>query len=426
MSTPAWTGAPGHAPFEVHSVHFDFPGGEAIKLRDPVSDQFVGANPEWVAAPPRSEPAAYVRDTRASLRVVFRGHPATNGTYSVGAGGAPVQIDERWVDLIFDPATGRSNPVVLPTRNRLPNHIGVHTARLDWHVRRPADSGRCLLGTTTHRIWTTWRAMQPCPNERLHDWVYKPLMGWTCEWAAGQDDEKDICDAIIRNLPASQLLYGIRGYSVREMLLQGGGMCSGWYQTFQQMAHCQGVFVHRRCFAVDWREAGNGEVQWCAIVIKRGGLNQPHPTPLEAEFHDNDTEFPISSPVVLHTRRERRYRFWGHPTDTKQFGDGHCVNFLEHKGSLYLYDASFGLGPVKIDPPLPPHDFTIWGGVQLSSFKAQYLDGTVDYMLGSLYNGGVLHRSDQGSGSNGMTVRTALIPEMVRGEAGLTFYWGDE
>ncbi len=33
------------APFDVYSVHFDFPGGQAIRLRDPVTDLFVGGAP---------------------------------------------------------------------------------------------------------------------------------------------------------------------------------------------------------------------------------------------------------------------------------------------------------------------------------------------------------------------------------------------
>ena len=51
---------------------------------------------------------------------------------------------------------------------------------------------------------------------------------------------------------------------VREMLIRGGGMCGGWYLMFQQMAHVQGVFVHRRCFLVHWRTLPNGEESWCA------------------------------------------------------------------------------------------------------------------------------------------------------------------
>jgi hypothetical protein len=387
-----------------------------------VTDDYLGIVPEWCAGPPRDELAAYVRNTRASIRVVFRGDPAADGTYAVGAGGTPVQVEERRVTLAFDPGTGHSHPVEFRMRNRLPNRVGLHRATLSWYVRSPADSPLCLPGETTiSRICTTWKPMQPRPADRLDDWVYKQLVEWTCEWANGLDDEKEICDAIMRGLPPSGLRYGIPGYYVREMLQGGGGMCGGWYHLFQQMAHCQGVFVHRRCFLVDWREQANGEVLWCALVVREGGLNQPQPTESPSEFHDNDTAFPITTPVPLVTRNEARYRFWGRPGD---YQDGHCINFLEHRGRLYLYDACFGIGPVEVDAPLPPDDYSVLGGAQLSSFKARYLDRAVAYMLGTLYNGSTLHRADHVLRTNGISVRTDLIPEVVRGDAGLTFYRG--
>src|SRR5262245_17638094 len=111
MSTPPQTAPVVRAPFEVHSVHFDFPGGQAINLREPVTNQFVGASPEWVAGG-RNEFSAYVRCTRPSLRVVFRGTPAADGTYTVGADGTPFQVAEQSATLAFDPANGRSAPLV--------------------------------------------------------------------------------------------------------------------------------------------------------------------------------------------------------------------------------------------------------------------------------------------------------------------------
>jgi hypothetical protein len=410
------------APFALHSIHFAFPGSPAIGLKDPDTDDYLGQTPEWCVSTRRNEPAAYLRNTRASIQVVFRGDPSADGAYAVGADGTPFQVEERPVNLVFDPATGLSNAVVFSIRNRLPNRIGLHQTRFDWFLRSPASSPLCLsVGSTSHRIGTTWKPMQPRAADRLEDWVYKQLVEWTCEWAGGLDDEKAICDAIIGNLPRSGLCYGVDEHYVREMLLGGGGMCGGWYHLFQQMAHCQGVFVHRRCFLVDWREQGNGEVLWCALVIREGGLNQPQPTHAASEFRDNDTTFPITTPIPLATRTEARYRFWGRPGD---YQDGHCINFLEHNGRLYLYDACFCRESVEVDMPLPPDDFSVLGGTQLSSFKAEYLDRAVAYMLGTLYNGSTLHRSDHTRRINGMSVRTDLIPTVVRGDPGLTFSWG--
>jgi hypothetical protein len=69
------------------------------------------------------------------------------------------------------------------------------------------------------------------------------------------------------------------------------------------------------------------------------------------------------------------------------------------------------------------------GGADLAPFKAAYFDGTIDYMLGSIWNGATflesvfvhaLHRPV----ANGMTVRTVNIPQVVNGRDGLTFRWG--
>src|SRR5438034_743582 len=71
------------APFEVYSVHFDFPGGQAVRLVDPAINQpnpnqpvTIGATPEWVVNV-RNELAAYVSGTRPDLRVVFRATPTS-------------------------------------------------------------------------------------------------------------------------------------------------------------------------------------------------------------------------------------------------------------------------------------------------------------------------------------------------------------
>ena len=251
-------------------------------------------------------------------------------------------------------------------------------------------------------------------------------MEWTCQWAAGQNDEKAICDAIIANVGASGLRYGVYAADVREMLRNQGGMCSVWYQAFQHMAYCQGIFVYRRRFLVDWRLMPNGEEHWCAIVIRSGGLNQANPTHPASDFHDNDTIFPIPAGTVVPivNRTERRYRFWGLPLPGI-LGDGHCINFLVYNEQLYLYDACFGAGPIQINAHLPVNNTNVaQGGSNLAPFKAAYFDGAIDYMLGSIHNGPDFLRSVLFA-DNGMTVRTTDIPDNVNGADGLTFRWGN-
>lgn len=193
------------APFEVFSVHFDFPGGLAIRLRDAVTNQFLGITPEWVRGV-RNELAAYVRATRPDMRVVFRARPTADGMYVIGADGMPFQVEERQVTLAFNAGTGLSAPEVFRASCDLPNEIGIHPTKLDWYVReQSALTHRAPAGTSTHRIATNWRALAtaPVPEVGLPNWVYRPLMEWTCQWAAGKNDEKAICDAIIANVGSS-------------------------------------------------------------------------------------------------------------------------------------------------------------------------------------------------------------------------------
>jgi hypothetical protein len=430
MSSTPSDALPPTAPFHVYSVHFDFPGSHAIRLKDPLTDDFIGTSPEWVAAT-RNELAAYVRAARLEMRVVFRGVPGAGATYTVGADGTPFQVVEQQVKLVFDAVTGFSTPVVFGASIDLPDQIGIHPTNLDWYVREhPAPAPCPLAGTSTHRIATSWRPLStaPAPEAGLPNWVYRPLMEWTCQWAAGKNDEKAICDAIIKNVGASGLRYGIPSRDVRQMLQNNGGMCGVWYQAFQQMAHCQGVFVHRRRFLVDWRQLTNGEEHWCAIVIRDGGLNQAEPTHDPSTFHDNDAGFPIpaGTNVPITMRTERRYRFWGLPNFHY---DGHCVNFLQYDGRLYLYDACFAVGPTEINARLPENNVNVaQGGANLAPFKAAYFDAAIDYMLGSIRNGRDFLQSFRVPNFpyvNGMTVRTAHIPHVVGGNDGLTFRWGN-
>jgi hypothetical protein len=151
------------APFEVYSVHFDFPSGQAIKLRDPITDLIIGRTPEWVVGV-RNELAAYVRATRPDIQVVFRGKPAADGTYTVGADGTPFQVQEQQSTLAFDAGTGLSNAVIFRARVDLPDQIGVHSAKLDWYVRVQSTPAHCLpAGTSMHRIATNWRLLAVPP-----------------------------------------------------------------------------------------------------------------------------------------------------------------------------------------------------------------------------------------------------------------------
>ncbi|MCP4154302.1 MAG: hypothetical protein GY757_41645 [bacterium] len=426
---------------EMYSIQFDYPKSDAISLRDVQTDQLLTENdrPEWVKST-RNEPAAYPRGTQPVIMVRFFVVKASMaGKYTIGAKGNIANIAEKTVKLEFDRfhGAGISATIEFEFEAPLPGAIGLHHLTLSWYATPVGSEKTFFLGDSEHKICTTFRKPElNDDDDEIHDWVYTPLMLWTSEWAAGKDNEKDICDAIIENLYRSGLQYGIPGWNVRYILLTGGGMCSGWYRVFQQMAHCQGVYVYCRWFGVVWREnfLREKQVAWNGIVVSDGGLNQINPTYPPAYFHDNDVEFPIKDKIKMKDPAvDYRYVFCGNSHGPY---DGHCINFLQYEGKLFLYDPSFGKGPIEVDMALPPENDEIWGGKKIASFKANYLDKNVDYMLGSFYNGDKLYETKEYDKNGesllvpayGMTVKTSLIPDtfMENGKQydSLAFYWG--
>jgi hypothetical protein len=419
---------PDPAPFEVHSIQFNYDESGAISLKDHVSDDYIHLQPEWIKNT-RDEPAAYVRSTETKIRVVFRKIASSvSGNFAVGATGNLGGIRRKIVSLTFLPS-GLSNPVDFELMWPLPGKIGKHRVNFEWYARRTLGAHVPMdIGSSSHTICTTWKAMDVSKDTTLNDWVFKMPMLWTSEWAAGKNNEKEICDAIINRLADSGMKYGVGGWDVRDMLngYQGGppgGMCGGWYKMFQHLAHCQGVFVYRRCYSNNPRPLGNNEVKWDAIVIKAGGLNQSVPTWYSRKFEDITSQYPIGPTTPITVVNEKRYIFHGS-------NDGHCINFLVYQGKLYLYDPSFGTGPFELAPftgadaPLPPGNNTVVGGNELSSFKSKYLDTAVDYVEGSLIDGsGTLHSYDYITQTGGLTVRTSIIPDVTGSFKEITFSW---
>ena len=168
MSSPTPTAVAPVAPFEVYSVHFNFLGGRAIKLRDPTTNLIIGMAPEWVVGG-RNELAAYVRATRPEMRVVFRGTPAADGTYMVGADGTPFQVQEQQVTLAFDAGTGLSNALIFRRRRRSPRSRSEST-RPSWtgtsgcSLPPPPVRRQVRQRTVSRRVGGPW---QPPPQGRL-------------------------------------------------------------------------------------------------------------------------------------------------------------------------------------------------------------------------------------------------------------------
>ena len=426
-------------PLTLSSIHFNFGGSSAVPLRDPVTDDAIGATAEWVAGMERlvsgalgfagspPPPAAYVRGTAVELSVRFgrtldpQHGGAQTMTATIGATGKPVGIREQKVTLSFDPS-GRSQPVRFETDGIVSADVGAIELWLEWYAV-DANGNHTTIDTSTHPLYFIWQAIAPNDDEGLPDWLYAPLVKWTSTFAAGATSAKDVCDRIMQQLPATGLKYGVAGWTPRQMLLGNGGMCGGWYQLFQWMLHSQGILIAKRAFQVDWRSLPDSSVAWNAIVVSNGGLNQSAPPVTPSTFHDVNV-FPIPSPATVSTVVASRYRFWGTPGG---WADGHCVNFAEFDGQLYLYDASFHLGPIALDMTMPPQNGTVLGGQALADFVAKYLSVAVSHMLGSFTVNGQPLDSEMPAGAaagvNGVSVVTASLPVMVGSTETITFRW---
>lgn len=430
-------------PFTIAAVHFGYPGSPGnIPLRIAETGEWIGETPEWTWTGGRRA-AAFVGGSAMRVMVTFRRRPGSGdpaGVWTVGArDGHRHGLRPRRVRLRFD-REGHSQAVGFRLAGRLPAGIGQVRLAWRWHARREGRLRR--LGVTRHLVyhtgrrpvrateWATRGEVADAPHGKTAlPWVYLPVMRWTCEWAGGRRGDKAICDAILAHLPRAGLKYAVAAWNVGQMLRAGGGYCGGWYRMFQAMAGAQGVRVLRRSYLVDWRVEQHEVMRWCALVVEAPGLNRQRPVERGSTFHDSDHGPGPDQPVQRVTTR--RYRFWGHPG---QVADGHCVNFLRHRGHWYLYDASFLRRAVRLDDfRLPAPSMTRTVPVErLGSFQAAYLDEAVDHLLGSLRHAGRLYRTrhpdpdhpqfDSRSTRNGLTVRTAIIPPRARN---ITFYWTD-
>jgi hypothetical protein len=429
-------------PFHVHSIHFAYPGNpDAIPLRDYQTLQFLGSEPEWDANG-KDEPSACVRGRRPSLRVIFachhRARRAASGSWRISAPGAGGPgIAARRISLTFD-RNGLSAAHEFQLDARLPGTLGRVTPTWAWQARRGTKVHS--LGNTSHTFHLAWKTpvavktwaarTEPRdgpPWDPTRPWTYLRLMQWTTVLAAGKDDEKSICDALLAQLPGLGLQYALPAYTVLGMLYVGGGYCAGWYRMFQAMAGAHGVRLERRTYAVDWRVGPRNESRWCAIVVEAPGLGRRKPEEGPSRFHDVDAR-PLSTSRV-ESETVARYRFWGCPG---LMADGHCINFLHYRRKWYVYDASFLTTAVELKRfRLPRSDARRSIPVErLGNFKDAYLAGSVPFMLGSLYHRGKFyetrhpdphdHRFPSKSTRNGLTVKTSLIPSRNRG---INFYW---
>lgn len=361
-------------------------GSGAVNLKDHITNAAVPV-PEFDLPASRNEPAAYVEGSAITVQVQFhKNAPSTPdqiiawATSSKGPG-----LSEQSVDF------GGSNdsPYISFTGSQnLKNYIKKNSIVWQWYYKVSATAQPQIMNATSHIVCTTWATP-------LDDPCYKKPMLWTSDWARYRTNEKAICDAIITKLPQSGLKYGIGGWSVDNILDNGGGMCGGWYEMFAHMAACQGVLAHQRCYLLQNDAAPSPEIKWTSIVIKAGGLNQTQPTHAVRTWHDVDAVYPSPANADITDRSEKRYKF-------NSPDDGHCINFLEYQGALYLYDASFGTGPfANTFSSLPSGSVS---GTVLTNFRSNYHDIAIDYMYGNIKKNDNTHQY--------LTIKSTLIPDL--------------
>ncbi|AGC44929.1 hypothetical protein MYSTI_03623 [Myxococcus stipitatus DSM 14675] len=412
-------------PLAIYSLHFDRGDTESrtIPLWNPVTDARLGEQPEWIRGA-RSEPVAYVRGSRPSVRVSLLANHFVPPSFELSAFGpslcpaAAVNTSVRWLGPhpVSLERTAGWNTLAEPVHfNRpLPNHIGVHALELQWFAEWTDADGtprKLFLGNSHHELFTTGAPMRQGETGAPPRGAYTPLLRWSSRWCAGLESRKDICDALLRGLPETGLRYGVPAWTVRHMLAVGGGMCGGWYQLFQQLANCQGVTLEGRTLhLLPHENPRTDEVRWEALVAVAPGLNQVEPsrlTRLNGRFQDS-LRYPFApdEPVELLGRVESRYAFMS------GWDDGHCLNFLEDSGRLYLYDACFLTEAVELDMPLPPADGRPVRLSQESSFRRRYLHPTLPRLMGTLRANGRLWEVDLERNELGITVGTEQVPEI--------------
>ena len=181
-------------------------------------------------------------------------------------------------------------------------------------------------------------------------------------------------------------------------------MCGGMKEVFYDACGTQGVHVARSCYILQDADP-SAEYKWNSMIIFAPGLGRTEPTFSAQEIREVDTVYPCpiylgdtSSSDDVYAETRKAYEFFA-PYD------GHCINFLEYGGALYLYDLSFGTGPwPETFTSLPSGNMS---GLALYGFRTNYMNMALDYMRGKIYY-------NAGSGctslKTNLDINTEIIP----------------
>ena len=387
-----------------------FSGTGLITMYNPCTGQPV-PKPEWDRFAGRNDPAAYSRaiDRQVTVRVKFRRLDPSVTQAWVAAWGTFGGFPFQSVTFSGD----ESDWVTFTSRQPMPDAIQVLDAVWLWGAKTSAPWA--WISLSRHRIYTTNKAP-------LTSRVYRDLVEWTTDWTQGlPDDDKQIADAIMAGFASTGvIMYGGPGWDTAEILCSGDGMCGGMKEVFYDATATQGVHVARSCYILKDADTGS-EYQWNSMIIFSPGLGRTEPT------HPSQTIMEVNDPICypcpdyygtgspddcVDVETRRAYEFFAP-------GDGHCINFLEYGGQIYLYDLSFGTGPWPGTWTSLPYGTK--QGAQLHDFRVNYMNTALDYMRGTIYY-------DSGTGtctslSTRLDVDSDIIPDEIGSQPEMRYDW---
>jgi hypothetical protein len=197
-------------------------------------------------------------------------------------------------------------------------------------------------------------------------------------------------------------------------------MCGGMKEVFYDATATQGVHVARSCYILKDVDPG-AEYQWNSMIIFSPGLGRTEPTFGSQQIKEvNDPAcYPCpeylgaaSPDDCIEPETKKAYEFFAP-------GDGHCINFLEYGGEIYLYDLSFGTGPWPDTWTSLPYGTK--QGAQLHDFRVNYMNIALDYMRGTIYY-------DSGTGActsigTKLDVDSDIIPDDIGGQPEMRYDW---
>jgi hypothetical protein len=381
----------------------------AITIDDSSTEEEI-VTPEYQLSSHLNNPAAYVKGTTITVKVKF--HSTASSLY-IKATGSFGGLPQTYVTF----TNGESNWITFTASSSIPSSIGINSVTWNWYLKTSLFSQWSLFNITSHTVYAVNK--QP-----LTDFVWKEIVGWTCDWCQGlPDDDKQIADAILTGYDQDEVIqYGMPGQTTPEILRNGGGMCGGMKEVFYDSCATQGVYAPGFFFVL--KTVNTAEKLWIGIVCKDPGLGRTtpgyesvtktwffvdsvYPYPDFYSNYDPNDDVTIESDTTY-------YEFYSP-------NDGHAINLLEYDDEIYLYDLSFGHGPYSgIFDEMP--NTGNHQSADISDFRQNYFNLAVDDLEGKIYHYNSNHElilDDQH-----FSVKTSIVPDEVNNVNQLLLWFG--